>query len=141
MGRPVSDIVRDLQLVDLGDPYLRRLKELCDELASCDEPASAVEPVLRFMEANRHRELGMPGPLVHFLEKVPGYEEALIRSLERAPTQHTVWMLNRMINAADEEHEAPLLELMRTIASTEEDSDVRQDAIEFLEFQEGAKPS
>lgn len=136
MGRPVSDIVRDLERVDIGDSYLPRLRELCEELAGSDEPALAVEPVLRFMEANRHRELGMPGPLVHFLEKVPGYDKELIRSLERTPTQHTVWMLNRLINAADEEHEGPLLELMRTIALTAEDSDVRQDAIEFLEFQE-----
>jgi len=132
----MSDILADLAQVDLRDPYLLRLKEIGKELRESAEAALAVGPVLRFMEANRHQELGTPGPLVHFLESVPGYETSLIESLERMPTQQTVWMLNRLINAASDDEEKPLLDLMRRIAGTAEEADVRQDAIDFLEFQD-----
>jgi hypothetical protein len=137
MSRPLAEILSDLERVDLGDPYLIRLTAICDELRQSEDGAAALEPVFRFMEANGDRELGAPGPLVHFIEGVPGFERALLRSLERAPTTHTVWMLNRMINVANDDEVQALLDLMRRIASTSEDDAVRREAIEFLEFQEG----
>jgi hypothetical protein len=59
-----------------------------------------VEPILRFLEANPDANFGMPGLLVHFVERFykHGYEEALIDSINRAPTFQTIWMLNRLIN-------------------------------------------
>jgi len=60
----------------------------------------AVNHVLRFMEDNPDIDYGMPGALVHFLERfyMHGYEDELIASIRRKPTPHTVWMLNRLIN-------------------------------------------
>lgn len=59
-----------------------------------------IEPILRFMEENPRLEFGLPGPLVHFVEKFHGggYDVELLASLKRHPTPHTVWMLNRIIN-------------------------------------------
>src|SRR5690242_2618518 len=59
-----------------------------------------VEPILRFLESNPDLDVGSPGPLVHFVERFygHGYESTLIASVERRPTPHTVWMLNRVIN-------------------------------------------
>jgi len=39
---------------------------------------------------------------VHFVERFyqKGYEAKLLESIERRPTAHTVWMLNRLINGA-----------------------------------------
>lgn len=58
----------------------------------------AVEPILRFMEGHPDIEYGTPGYLVHFVEHFPAYEEKLMASIERQPTPHTEWMLNRVIN-------------------------------------------
>lgn len=60
----------------------------------------AVDPILRFMESHPNWDYGMPGPLVHFMEKFykAGYEDELLKSIERRPIMHTTWMLNRVIN-------------------------------------------
>jgi hypothetical protein len=62
----------------------------------------AIEPVLQFMEVHPAVDFGTPGPLVHFIERFRGrgYEEVLVQSIHRRPTAHTLWMLNRLINAA-----------------------------------------
>ncbi len=137
MASPAAAILRDLLAADPGDRDLAEVRKLCGELRQCADEALAVEPVLRMIEGNRHRDLGAPGPFVHFLEGVPGYEKSLLESLERMPTQHTVWMLNRMINAAGEDEEHLLLAQMKKIAGSAEDDAVRQRAVEYLKFQEG----
>jgi hypothetical protein len=62
----------------------------------------SVEPVLRFMEEHSEIDFGMPGALVHFVERFygPAYESLVVESIRRRPTPHTAWMLNRLINGA-----------------------------------------
>lgn len=64
---------------------------------------SAVEPLLLFMERHPLSDFGMPGAIVHSVEKFykKGYEDLLIASVIRRPTVHTVWMLNRIKNAGE----------------------------------------
>ena len=59
-----------------------------------------IEWILHFMEENPKIDYGMPGPLVHFMEKKykKGYEKLLLESIKRKPTEHTVWMLNEKSN-------------------------------------------
>ncbi|MGI4832703.1 MAG: hypothetical protein ACRYFK_04500 [Janthinobacterium lividum] len=46
-------------------------------------------------------DFGTPGPLVHTLESYRGhYEPLLLASLDSRPTFTTVWLLNRLLNAA-----------------------------------------
>lgn len=63
-----------------------------------------VEPILRFMEQHPDLEYGIPGPLVHFVERFnsPEYEEKLIESVGRRPMDMNVWMLCRLLNGAEE---------------------------------------
>jgi hypothetical protein len=60
----------------------------------------AIKPILQFMEQHPDWNYGMPGSLVHFMETFyrAGYEDELLRSVERHPIMHTTWMLNRVIN-------------------------------------------
>lgn len=64
---------------------------------------SAIEPLLLFMERHPLSDFGMPGAIVHYVEKFykKGYEDLLIASVIRRPTVHTVWMLNRIKNAGE----------------------------------------
>lgn len=64
---------------------------------------SSVEPLLLFMERHPLSDFGMPGAIVHYVEKFykKGYEDLLIASVIRRPTVHTVWMLNRIKNAGE----------------------------------------
>lgn len=82
---------------------------------------AAVDPVLRFMEAHPDWNFGTPGPLVHFVERFhgQGYERELIASVERQPTSHTLWMLNRLINGErDGTSRARLLGLLSYAATS-----------------------
>jgi hypothetical protein len=43
--------------------------------------------------------LGSPGPLVHELEAIPGYEPHLRDSVLRQPTDLGIWLVNRILNS------------------------------------------
>jgi len=77
-----------------------RLSRMVAEWTAASVCADAIEPVLRYFECFPEVDVGMPGPLVHFVEQFRGrgYEQHLLESLERRPVGHTVWMLNRLIH-------------------------------------------
>ena len=64
------------------------------------EPFQLVEPILRLIENNPSVYFGCPGSLVHFAEKFSGkgYEELLMQSVKRNPTEHNIRMLHRCFN-------------------------------------------
>jgi hypothetical protein len=78
------------------------------------------EAILRFMEQHPTIDYGSPGPLVHFMEgsyKIGGHaaerwERLVIESIERKPTVHTLFLLNRIINVASPNERQRLLQVM-----------------------------
>lgn len=97
-----EEITKQLEAIADSDDFEYRSGELRDALTAAHGGIETVEPILRFMEAHPDIEYGIPGPLVHYMEKFyrKGYEEKLLESVERTPTDHTLWMLNRLINDA-----------------------------------------
>lgn len=74
------------------------------------------------MEMNPSIDYGMPGPLVHFVETYfgRGYEQKLVDSVRRRPTEHTLWMLNRVINGAySREAERHFIDVLREASKNE----------------------
>jgi hypothetical protein len=99
-----QEITDQLQgIASVGDSATSS-EELGDTWSSVGVGIEAVEPVLRFMEEHPNIDFGMPGPLVHFVERFygSGYQEKLLESLVRKPTPMTIWMLNRVINGTRE---------------------------------------
>jgi len=134
----IAELIQNLASLDLeGDDYLADLDNIAERLVEEDERGEGVEPVLRFLEAHRDIDLGMPGPLVHYVEGFfrNGYEEKLMESLQRAPTPRTVWMLNRLLNGlAGAEKEAYLSEMKRL--TDFEDPEVSRLALRFVALHE-----
>ena len=92
------------------------LEVLFDDIQLDGSAMEFVRVILLFMEENPTLDYGVPGPLVHFVERFygHGYEEELLASLSRRPISHTVWMLNRVINGTREGDErAKLLNALR----------------------------
>lgn len=80
----------------------------------------------------------MQGSIVHFLESADNelYSEKLLDSLKRQPTVHTVWMLNRELNAAAEPQKSTYLSVMKEIADNNSLPDeIRICAEEFIDHQ------
>ena len=69
----------------------------------------------------RAEDYGMPGLVVHYIERyfLQGYEQLLFESLTRKPIQHTLWMLNRILNFPKLEDRKKYLTLLSKIASDE----------------------
>ena len=97
-----------------------------------------IEWILHFMEENPKIDYGMPGPLVHFMEKKykKGYEKLLLESIKRKPTEHTVWMLNRILNDVNLEDRNVYMDVLKAIVKDSKyDEELRSLAKEFLEYQ------
>lgn len=93
----------------------------------------AVEPLLQLMERHPLDDFGMPGAIVHFVERFykKGYEELLVKSINRKPTMHTVWMLNRIINGS--ENIKDYIELMNDIINRNDvEDEIRNQARAFV---------
>jgi hypothetical protein len=94
-----EEITDRLERIASAEDFSARSAELVEEWVLAGVGAEAVEPILRFMEEHPAIEFGVPGALVHFVERFygNGYERMLVESVERKPTPSTVWMLNRVI--------------------------------------------
>ncbi|RYY09877.1 MAG: hypothetical protein EOO36_21500 [Cytophagaceae bacterium] len=100
-----ADIVAKLNRLTISssEDYapLDRLDELTSLLAHNPDGQLACGALLAVLERHPHVEFGTPGRLVHAIESYRGhYEELLLASLNRRPTATTVWLLNRLLNAA-----------------------------------------
>ncbi len=98
-----KDAFSQLEKLASSTDFASSSAELVDRWAGENVTFEVVEPILRFMEEHPSVEFGMPGSLVHFAEKFRknGYEDKLLESIARKPTQHTAWMLNRLINGTN----------------------------------------
>jgi hypothetical protein len=128
------------QALATGDP-LRGLEAVIAELESSDADVGSVSTILLFMEEHPDFDFGVPGPLVHFVERFyhRGYESELLKSLERQPTPHTVWMLNRLINGtAPGPTRTEYMTALRAAGNhPRANADTRQSVGEFLAAQDG----
>jgi len=91
--------------VDEDAEFETLMYEVTDELTADNIGLECVEPILGLMEKYPCLSFGSPGPLTHYMEKFyrKGYEQLLVKSIKRTPTVHTLWLLNRLINSADNE--------------------------------------
>lgn len=93
----------------------------------------AVKQLLMLMERHPTFYFGSPGSIVHFVETFykKGYEEELVLSLKRRTTMHTMWMLNRIINAG--ENKEFYINILKEIATNENyEAEIRERAEYFI---------
>ncbi len=129
-----------LKAEDFGDSVPRQLFELTDELMTVPQPELGIPALFDVMERLPGADFGCPGPLVHTLEAMQGhYESELIESVRRKPTPVSVWMINRILNAArDPEETRAYLELLQFAAEHPAASEeTREQALHFFNYQRG----
>ena len=96
-----------------------------------------IDKLLHLFEKNLNFEFGSPGELTHYLESFykHGYEEKLIESIQRIPTEHTLWMLHRIINGSSNQEKEIYLKILKSIYSDKSiDQKIRTIAKEFYEL-------
>jgi hypothetical protein len=144
-GRPIQQLIADLNALTAADfdmsradaDGVRRCYDLADEILAWSSSDEVVNAVFAVFERLPDSDLGSPGPLIHTIEKVPGYESRLLESVERHPTPHTVWMINRLLNLPQpRERRKQLLNLLRNAASHPlANTATRERARRFLQWQ------
>jgi hypothetical protein len=96
-----QEITDKLRAIASAEDFPSRSEELADSWTAAGYGAETIEPIVNFIEQNPDIDFGMPGALVHFVERFDAkdYENVLSASIRRKPTILTIWMLNRIINA------------------------------------------
>jgi len=129
----------DFDLNDVNSDGMERLEELTSAVRIMPSPERAVPEMFRVMERMPDVELGSPGPLVHTLEGIPGYERHLADSVRLQPSLLSVWMVNRILNSPiAEDRRLFWMELLQQSADRPDVPDaVRRDTLDFLARRRG----
>ncbi|MED0673778.1 hypothetical protein P4S95_26855 [Aneurinibacillus aneurinilyticus] len=107
MKKKVEDYIYELeQLIELADQekdkYLFQdpAYEIMDEIEELGNAFDFVEPIFLLVERSPDIDFGGPGPFGSFLEKFyrNGYEDILVKSLQRKPKKYTIFLLERLCN-------------------------------------------
>lgn len=115
------------------DDFEMVMMDCMEDIKRNHNQLASVKPLLQLMERNPLIHFGDPGAIVHFVETFykKGYEEELVDSIKRKPALHTVWMLNRLINGAD--NKEYYLSLLKEICENKlNDKKIRDEALYFL---------
>jgi hypothetical protein len=135
----LSDIEQRLAHVMGSDDLLHEMEDFVQELEKTGASVDMVEPILRFMEAHSEEDLGVPGPLAHIVERFhrQGFEEELLKSLQRKPTMPTLSMLNALVNVTKDENERNryINAFREALSHPKADQVEREAAAHYLEFQ------
>lgn len=123
----IDEIKKEIEIIDtIDDSNISDLDALCEDIIELNnegwDTAILMDPLLRILEKNSDFDFGMPGQIVHTLEKhyKKGLEEELFKSLNRKPTFYTLWMLNRIINGtSDTKEKESYMEMLKSILKME----------------------
>jgi len=134
------DIHRELEQITLAQDYIEagQISDVViEQLEQMPDPITAVPMILQLMERHPTFDFGVPGPLVHFVERFyrKGYEDMLCESFTRRPTVHTVLMMHRLANGNSGELKQKYVGLLEQ-ASRRQDIDAvtRNSAIEYYQY-------
>ena len=128
----------ELQQMVLAEDFYGT-EDILSRIKSEDDSLDYVDFLLKIMESHPDLDYGVPGPVVHFVERYfqNGYEELLLSSVASKPTIHTLWMLNRVINSPLLPDRDKYLAALQNISEDESiPVDVRKEAKRFLAYQE-----
>jgi hypothetical protein len=94
------------------------------------EHASAILRGIALSDPLAH--FGNPGPLVHYIEKLPHYDELLFRAADGVPRAHFLWMLARIVNAETTGSERAREILRKYVDDSSAPADLRDQVSSFL---------
>lgn len=132
----MENVIKKLEQYIKDDEVTYEFDDAIEELKQLDLGLSSVESLLGFMEKHPFTDFGMPGEIVHYMERFyrHGYEEMLMKSIELRPTIHTLFMMNRLINGGGD-REFYMALLKKVTERTDIEKEIRDVAQEYIDFQ------
>lgn len=115
-----------------------KTSEILDEIYNNEIGEEYVEFLINFISDNPNIDYGMPGPIVHFIEKYPieYYLGFLLKAIEKKPNDILLWMLNRITNVADKINKEKYIDVFKkTMERKDIDAITKDTALRFYKFQ------
>ena len=122
-----------------GDKYdfIDEAYDLTDEIEEHENNLDFVEPILKLIEKSPNIDFGGPGPLGSFIEQhyKKGYEDILVDSLNRKPTEYTIHLLHRLMNDKTNSKRNEYLNILKSIAGNQNlGKEITENAKESLTY-------
>ena len=146
MSKEINDYILELEkLIDeahkTGDKYvfIDPAYDIMDALEELENPFEAVKPILQLIERSPYIDYGGPGPLGSFLEKFyhkdsnVSYEDLLLESLQRKPTNYTIFLLNRLCRVKDNPDSSRYVKAIKAYANSDCVDEFWKEAIRSIE--------
>ena len=131
-----NELLKQLDELAGSDDFEFDSEEIMERLEEEGAGFETVGELLAIIERHPLDDFGMPGAVTRFIEGYyPDFLPLLIDSVRRCPAMHTVWMINRYLNAKQSREE--LLGALKAAADDHTaDKLIRDTAREFLEYQQ-----
>ncbi|MBI1835001.1 MAG: hypothetical protein HYR92_04470 [Burkholderiales bacterium] len=137
--RQISKIQQMLNEIQFESDEADReaMYSVVDELHKLEHPRKFLPQIFQWLEENSKYDLGSPGPFGHFIEEESDYLDFLFESLQRKPTDITVWLANRIANSKNDQSEiASWIEhLKATSVHSLADESTIESALDFVAHQ------
>jgi hypothetical protein len=136
----VSDLIVALDAFtpsDAAGATMCDMYQLLERFEGLSDRLPALESMFRLFERFPDRAFGNPGPLVHAIEAIEGYEPFLRESLHRQPTDSAVVLVSRILSSIGETglREVWLAELRLVLHHPKADKATRRLTRELLRYQ------
>jgi hypothetical protein len=124
----------------LESTILKSNQELCEieNLVKDIDDEKIISSLFKVFENNSNFYFGNPGNLVRIVEKFyksENYKTELYKSVKRKPTEHNLWMLNRLLNSFDDEQKEEGINLLKYIINSDNSGNIKDLSKDFLEEQ------
>lgn len=122
--------------------FYERIDFILKDIEQLENSEEAIEPLIKIIQENSEFDFGNPGEIVHFLEKYDEekYDKILVNCIKENPTEHTIFMFNRIINSVTTEKKVEYLEMYKELLESNKiNVNLKNRIKEYLNFQEGNK--
>jgi hypothetical protein len=102
MSDSIQDIISILDGINSveDETELAKLDSAVNSLLASDHPERGIRALFHVYERFPDKDgYGVFWSILHGLESLPGYEEVLVESAKRQPTEFSLMMVNRILNA------------------------------------------
>lgn len=136
----IEKYINEIKESIIKNEFHEKIGIILEKIDKVENSHYSVKPLIKIIQENPEFDFGNPGEIVFFLEKYDEekYDKILVESLMEKPTEHTVFMMNRIINGASEEKKSEYIELyMKILCDNRINDELKNIIKEFLEFQKG----
>ena len=134
----IEKYINEIKESIIKNEFNEKIGIILEKIDKVENSHYTVKSLIKIIQENPEFDFGNHGEIVFFLEKYDEekYDRILVESVMEKPTEHTIFMMNRIINGASDEKKSEYIELyMKILCGNRINNDLKNIINEFLEFQ------